>query len=343
MAQTSRERVRRCLTFENPDRVPRDLWTLPWFTSRYPEALAELRRRFPSDLGGPGNVYRPSPRATGDMFAVGTRVDEWGCEFVNIQAGVHGEVRDPVLPELRNWKTVKPPYETLPENPETARERVRRDCGNSDAFMLANGCPRPWERYQFLRGSEAAMLDIMDPGAEALGLLKTIHEFDMRELEFWASTHVDALRFMDDWGAQRQLLIPPPVWRELFKPLYKAYCDLAHAHGKFIFMHSDGHIAEILDDLVEIGVDALNSQLFCMDMADVAARAKGNLTFWGEIDRQHVLSAADPRIGREAVRRVARHLYDTRGGVMAQLEAGPGANPNTVLAIFEEWEKVGRD
>ncbi len=43
---------------------------------------------------------------------------------------------------------------------------------------------------------------------------------------------------------------------------------------KFTFMHSDGHISETYPDLVEVGVDALNSQLFCMDLADLAAKAR---------------------------------------------------------------------
>jgi len=148
---------------------------------------------------------------------------------------------------------------------------------------------------------------------------------------------------MDDWGSQRQLLIPPPLWRQFFKPLYREYCDLAHAHGKFAFMHSDGHIAEVYDDIVEIGVDALNSQLFCMDMADLARRAKGKLTFWGEIDRQHVLPAKDPQVGRAAVREVAKHFYDPAGGVIAQFEFTPGSHPATAIAIFEEWEQVQRE
>ena len=43
------------------------------------------------------------------------------------------------------------------------------------------------------------------------------------------------------------------MWREVFKPLYKAYCDLIHKAGKFAFFHSDGHIAAIYDDLIEQG------------------------------------------------------------------------------------------
>ena len=55
--------------------------------------------------------------------------------------------------------------------------------------------------------------------------------------------------------------------------------------------------------------------------------------------RQHVLSSPDPRAGREAVRRVAKHLHDPRGGVIAQFEFGPGSHPATARAI-EEWELI---
>jgi hypothetical protein len=339
MAQTSREIVRRCVRFEHPARIPRELWTLPWAEEHFPDALRKIRARFPGDFGGPSDVFRPSPRRRGNAYEIGTFVDEWGCAFTQVQRGVIGEVRAPLIAEIADWRSVRPPYETLPDNPAAARDRVNRDCADSTLFMRA-GCARPWERYQFLRGSQNAMVDVMEPDAGAAELLRVIHEFYLKEMEFWAGTDVDALLFMDDWGAQSQLLIPPPVWRELFKPLYKDYCDLAHSRGKLIFMHSDGHIAEIYDDLIEIGVDAINSQLFCMDMADLARRAKGRITFWGEIDRQHVLPSADPQKGREAVRLVARHFYNPAGGVIAQFELGAGANPETALAIFDEWAAV---
>lgn len=52
---------------------------------------------------------------------------------------------------------------------------------------------------------------------------------------------------------------------------------MAHRHGKLVLMHSDGYILNILDDLVEIGVDAVNSQLQCMKLADLE-RFRGKLT-----------------------------------------------------------------
>lgn len=45
---TSKELVLRTLEFRNTDgRVPRDLWTLPWATDRYPEMMRKLRADFP--------------------------------------------------------------------------------------------------------------------------------------------------------------------------------------------------------------------------------------------------------------------------------------------------------
>jgi uroporphyrinogen-III decarboxylase len=196
-------------------------------------------------------------------------------------------------------------------------------------------CPRPFEQLQFLRGSENLYLDLADPPAELLAFMRELHAFYCEVLETWAGTAVDALRFMDDWGSQRALLIAPALWRELFKPMYRDYAQIAHSHGKKLFMHSDGHIAAIYPDLVEIGIDAVNSQLFCMGLEDLAPFA-GRITFWGEIDRQHLLSDGTPAEIDRAVRRVHANLW-RQGGCIAQCEFGAAARPENVRQVFASW------
>ena len=340
MVQTPRDIVKAALRFETPGRIPRDLWALPWAEMHLPKTLAILKERYPSDLVTCSYLYSPSSRIKGDAHAAGTYVDEWGCIFSNLQDGIIGEVQTPLVSNLKNWQMVKPPYEQLPGDWQIAYDSISRFYESEDRFVIANICPRPWERYQFIRGSENAYMDMADFNTDGENLLKIIHEFYLAELELWARSEVDAIMFMDDWGTQNNLLISPVLWRERFKPLYRDYCNIIHAGGKFAFMHSDGHIESIYPDLIEVGVDALNSQLFCMDMKHIAEIARGKITFWGEIDRQHVLPSQDPEDGRSAVRKVAEHLYDPAGGIIAQFEFGPGANPETALAIFDEWEKI---
>jgi len=122
-----------------------------------------------------------------------------------------------------------------------------------------------------------------------------------------------------------------------FKPLYRDYCDLIHAAGKFVFFHSDGHIQAVYDDLIEVGVNAVNSQLFCMDIESLAAQYKGKITFWGEMDRQNLLpfgTVADVKAG---VRRVRAAFDDGRGGLIAQCEWGKNNPADNIAAVYEAW------
>jgi hypothetical protein len=190
---------------------------------------------------------------------------------------------------------------------------------------------------QWLRGTEALFMDLGWGLAEVFQLRDMVHEFFLRETELWCRTDVDGIKFQDDWGAQRTLLISPDMWREIFKPLYAQYCEMIHAAGKFVFVHSDGHIAAIIPDVIEIGVDVLNSQLFCMDIEELGCKYRGQITFWGEIDRQYILPFGQPEDVRRAVRRVRRAFDTGNGGVIAQCEWGKIDPRENIEAVFEAW------
>lgn len=128
--------------------------------------------------------------------------------------------------------------------------------------MLAGTHIRPFERMQFLRGTEDLFCDLAQDEPETYELRDKLHEFYLREARFLVSVPVDGVGFTDDWGSQRALLIRPEKWCSFFKPLYREYCEILHTAG----LPFRGFIEEICEDLVQIGIDAVNSQLFCMDM-----------------------------------------------------------------------------
>jgi uroporphyrinogen decarboxylase len=335
MSATSRELVTQTLDFRNPARVPRQLWALPWAGLHYPTELSDIRRAYPDDIIGVGGHLRETPPTQGDPHRIGTYVDEWGCTFQNVQDGVIGEVKEP---RIRDWDTDAAQVHIPREWLTLDRDAVNRDCAATDRFTMAGACPRPFEQLQFLRGSEPLYMDLCDPTPAMRRFMADMHAFYCELLQAWARTDVDALMFMDDWGAQRSLLIRPALWRELFKPLYRDFVQIAHGAGKKLFMHSDGHILAIYSDLVELGIDAVNSQLFCMGVENLAPYA-GKITFWGEIDRQHLLPHATTEEIEQAVRQVHSHLW-ANGGCIAQCEFGAGAKPENVRQVFASWNSL---
>jgi uroporphyrinogen decarboxylase len=330
----SRERVLRALRFERPDRPPRELWYLPGIGMFRKDELDQVLARYPPDLARPPDPYGSSRRAAGTRNTVGTYTDEWGCIWSVGEPGVIGEVSRPPLTDWSALESYEAPYEVLEKADFSA---VRAFCSESTRFVLASTGVRLFERMQFLRGTEALFMDLAYGSDQVLHLRNLVHAYFMQELALWCETEVDGISFMDDWGAQKGLLIAPRLWRELFKPLYAEYCRAIHQAGKFVFMHSDGDISAIYPDLIEIGVDALNSQLFCMDIEELGRLYKGKITFWGEIDRQTVLPFGRPGDVREAVRRVRAALDDGAGGVIAQCEWGLDAPRANVEAVFEAW------
>jgi hypothetical protein len=336
---TGRERVRRCLEFDSPDRPPRDLWLLPAARRRYgDQAIDDFLRRWPTDFVQ-CTLGRPAPRrATGNPYEAGSATDEWGCVFENIVAGVHGEVKTPILADYARLPELQPPVEFL----EVDAEVVNAFCRSTDRFVFASGWARLFERMQFIRGTENLLMDIADDSADFRALLDIVDGFYRTQYERWARTEVDALAMMDDWGSQQSLLISPSQWRRIFKPRYAEYVRLAHAAGKKFFVHSDGYIADIYPDLIEIGVDAINSQLFCMDIADLGRRYRGRVAFWGEIDRQQVLPLGSVEETRAAVRRVFDHLHLPAGGVIQQFSFEGDTRWENAEAVFSEWERLVR-
>jgi len=326
---TPRALVKQAIAFEKPPRLPRQLWLLPWASSRYPEQVAAIEREFPSDIVTiPIFCSEPVP-GQGNAHTVGTFVDAWGCEFENLQDGIIGEVKNPQISDWTDTKHVEFPRQRLAID----LDQVSAYCGQTDRYVLAGTCPRPFERLQFLRGTENLYLDLGHPPQAFRDFLLRLQEFYVEELTLWAETDVDALMFMDDWGSQQALLISPDSWRDLFKPLYAEYVDIAHRHGKQAFMHSDGYIADIIPDLIEIGLDVLNSQVFCMNVEELGTRFGGKLCFWGEMDRQQLL----PRAATEEIAVATRRLlaaFHRDGGFIAQCEFGPGALPENVREFF---------
>jgi len=334
-----KENVLATIEGRSPEWIPRHKWVLEWANLKYPDEVRNMNKMYPDDIGGVAVEYSQSSVVEkGNMNALGDYIDPWGCKFINIQAGVIGEVKEPLV-KSDDWSDVDNvhiPEEWLSFDVDAVNKSYAEI--NGKQFILSGACPRPFEQLQFIRGTENFYIDLMMRPKKMMEFIEEMHYFYCRLTRKWAETDVDALQFMDDWGSQNSLLINPKIWKEIFKPMYKDYVDIAHKAGKKIFMHSDGYILEIYPDLIEIGVDALNSQIFCMGIDNVA-QYKGDITFWGEIDRQNILVSGSIQEVEDAVKEVYYKLW-SNGKCIAQCEFGPGGKPQNVEAVYRTWEQL---
>ena len=331
---TSRERVLAALEHRTPDRPPRDLWVLPYVTLFRRAERDALLRRFPADFASPEISPGSDDSDLEKLSRAGTYTDEWGSVWHVAEPGVVGEVKGPVLEDWGALGRFTPPWEFL-----RARDwdYINRRCEGSEKFLLSGVCARPFERLQFLRGTENLYMDLAYDSAEVRTLIEMVRDYYREDVTLWSKSGVDGVVLMDDWGSNTSLLISPEMWRAVFKPIYKEFCEIIHRAGKKVFFHSDGNIEAIYGDLIEAGVDALNSQLFCMNIEELGRRYRGKITFWGEIDRQRVLPYGTREEVHAAVRRVRAALDDGTGGVIAQCEWGKDNSLENVEAVFEAW------
>jgi uroporphyrinogen decarboxylase len=156
-----------------------------------------------------------------------------------------------------------------------------------------------------LRGLERFLIDLVRRKEMAHFLLDRLAELARQNAATLARAGIDVLALDDDVGMGGTMMISPATWREFFKPRLAGVIEGARAvaPGLPILYHSDGCIEPILDDLVEIGVTALNPlQPEYMDAVRIRRRHGPRLVLWGTVGRQTTFAFERPEDIRREVR-----------------------------------------
>ena len=161
-------------------------------------------------------------------------------------------------------------------------------------------------------------------------------------VDYTADLPIDGILFGDDWGDQRRLMIRPEQWRRLFKARYAEMFRRVKEAGMHVWFHSDGRINDIFADLVEIGVDVINSQTKVVGLDWVAANVCGKVAFRTDIDRQQVLPFGSPAQVDEEVHRTFEACGTPQGGIIACGEIGPDVPLANVRAMYQAFDRYGR-
>jgi uroporphyrinogen decarboxylase len=227
------------------------------------------------------------------------------------------------------------------------------DYYNKGYFIFFNGISGGFlEISTWLRGFENFYCDLANNTKFACLLMDKLLEIEM---DFWdlvlseMGDYIDMVYTANDLGGQNGLLISPTMYRKYIKPRQKKLNSFIKKKKKdiFIYYHSCGSIYEIIPDLIEIGVDALNPVQVSaanMDTKKLKKEFGKDITFWGGgVDTQRVLPFGTPHEVKEEVKKRIENLAPGGGFVFSTVHnIQADVPPQNIIAMWEALQEHGK-
>jgi len=118
--------------------------------------------------------------------------------------------------------------------------------------------------------------------------------------------------------------------------------DTVHRAGKHVFFHSDGYVLDIIPDLIEIGVDALNIQIYLMGIEKISEELDGKVYILADVDRQNFLPFGIPEKICQSIKHLIHAFSDFNSRLIAWGEIGPDVPLSNAEAMPKTFWKCGQ-
>ncbi len=333
----SRERVKRAIHFQDPDRIPISHAVLPAAQLKWGAQLADILAEFREDFGW-DYMEDLQPEDYPAQYKAGRNRDDFGTTWKTEILGVCGIPVEWPIPDLKRYEAFQWP-EDFTAGPPDGRQYSGHMLGYDPRWYARGAWITYFEQLQQLRGMQNLFMDLAHETTGLLSLMDDLLAFNLRWIERWTNLEYEGLQFADDWGSQKNLMIHPEQWRRLFKPRYAVMFEKTHRAGMQVWFHSDGKINAILPDLVEIGADVINCQARLVGFDWIAANLRGKVAFRTDIDRQSFLPFGTPEQVREEVCRTLEACGTPHGGLIACGEIGIDVPLENIRAMYEAFSR----
>jgi uroporphyrinogen decarboxylase len=330
-----RDRVFMALNHEEADRCPMQISFTPEFASRLRAELHFQDSSVYNPHGG-GNTYALERWLGEDMLLTsvgwancyyqqpGDYVDEWGvgwkqCGYTTRYGkGSYTEMCHHPLADEKALGTYRPPDPNRAELYEDAPRTIRNF--KDEYWIVGVTVTTIFETAWALRGLEQMLMDFALNPELAERILEIPYQYHLAAAKRLVQMGVDMIWTGDDMGGQKAMIISPACWRKFLKPRMANFIAELKAINPQVKVayHSDGMIAPIIPELIEIGVDVLNPiQPASMNPAEIKREFGDKLCFWGSIDEQYTLPFGSPDEIRREVKERLRTIGKKGGLILA--------------------------
>ncbi len=371
---TSRERVRKTLRFEEPDRVPVD-WGMMTISGIHEVALRNLLdylgwddeivisdrvqglaipperllEKFHVDTrvlwANPPSSWKYDPEPNGNWYDENGAYfvkNDYYCDFRGYPLGDALTIED-----LKKYKMSDPVDAARFEG---LRAKARNLYENTEYALVGGNTVSLYYMAWTLRGYENFMADTACDEKFANYILDMIVDWWKAFLEVYLKEigeYIDIMWAGDDWGGQDGPLIAPDEFRKNVAPRFKELIGyIKYRTAAKVAYHSCGSVLWCMDDFIDMGVDIVQPlQANAKDMQNrklIKEKYYGKLVLHGGLDNQGKFHLDEKAVEEDA--KAALKAYAPGGGYLFASGHNIQANcpPQNIIKIFETCEKYGK-
>ncbi|HNR68838.1 MAG TPA: uroporphyrinogen decarboxylase family protein [bacterium] len=335
---TSRERVKRAITFRHPDQLPHYLpdgkpndilWLAPWTM-------------------GP-DTTPPDRQPWTRIGDIDRRIDAWGTvwERANGQPNDIGQAKQASIPDITHQAEYLFPDRNDPRYYRAHRAAIAaNNAAENPLYALGVlGFSSLNEGVHNNIGLDQMFLSYHLHPDHLKALIARFAEKQRESIELMAKLGCDGVMLYDDWGLQDRLMVSRDLIREFFLPHYRSNWQRAHDLGMQVWMHSCGCIVDILDDFIDAGLNVIQmDQQENMGLENLSKRFGGRIAFWCPVDIQRTLSSGTPEQVVAYVQRMMQTIGSHNGGLVSMCYTTPEViqiKPDNIRAMCEAFRHYG--
>ena len=221
-------------------------------------------------------------------------------------------------------------------------EAVERFARETDLFVFGQ-IGGPVTQLDEMYPMEDYMVYCLTNPDEIYAISEKVMEFEIEKARLFLDKGAHAILIGDDIAFNTGVFLPPHTMERLVYPFYRrAIAEIRAYRDVPVFLHSDGNLNAVLDQIVACGFDGIQSiqPSAGMDIGAVKRKYGEKLCLWGNIDLNYIMCMASPEEVKQNVAETIRAAAGNGGHILstcnAMVDAIPEENVRAMLEAARE-------